>query len=144
VLCEGDSNSSSSDAPSVEVWDLPNAQLVDLWDSIIIDPTIKSRLLGYCDSSLRFAAANVDPSIISWNRITLLYGPPGTGKTSICRALAQKIFIRHAVKFKSGILLEVDAHSLFSKVRRRYFPMWYGSTAQEASVACSGFLRVAS
>jgi SpoVK/Ycf46/Vps4 family AAA+-type ATPase len=25
----------------------------------------------------------------------LLYGPPGTGKTSLCKALAQKIYIRH-------------------------------------------------
>lgn len=39
----------------------------------------------------------------------------GTGKTTICKGLAQKTFIRNSDRFSSGILLEVNSHSLFSK-----------------------------
>jgi SpoVK/Ycf46/Vps4 family AAA+-type ATPase len=39
----------------------------------------------------------------------------GTGKTTICKALAQKAFIRNSDKYSHGVLLEVNSHSLFSK-----------------------------
>jgi hypothetical protein len=60
-----------------------------------------------------------------------LYTPLGTGKTSLCRALAQKISIRMSKQFllllflyiilifsfpNGGCLVEINAHSLFSKV----------------------------
>jgi len=47
--------------------------------------------------------------------MALIYGPPGTGKTSICKALAQKVYIRNSDSYSSGVLLEINAHSLFSK-----------------------------
>jgi hypothetical protein len=39
----------------------------------------------------------------------------GTGKTSICRALAHKLAIRHADRFPAAQLIEINAHSLFSR-----------------------------
>jgi SpoVK/Ycf46/Vps4 family AAA+-type ATPase len=41
----------------------------------------------------------------------------GTGKTSLCKALAHKLYIRHALPHfpLGGLLFEINCHSLFSK-----------------------------
>ncbi len=155
---EADGGGQDQSLPVAEQWELPNTQLQGLWESIILDETIKSRLLSYCATSLQFSERRVNSNIISWNKMILLYGPPGTGKTSLCKALAQKIYIRHCnptatistaslhdmisigpdgnmsldfdmstapinhptkrkqmVRYRSGLMFEVNCHSLFSK-----------------------------
>jgi len=39
----------------------------------------------------------------------------GCGKTSLCKALAQKCAVRFAHRYEGVQLLEINAHSLFSK-----------------------------
>ena len=105
----------SGDLPAYREWELPNEAFAGMWESIIVDENIKKSLLNYCTTSTRFSLANVDDKIIQWQRMLLLNGPPGTGKTTMCKALAQKVFIRNYHNYDYGSLLDINAHSLFSK-----------------------------
>lgn len=113
----GGGGGESGSLPIAEQLELPNRLLSGLWESIIIDElSIKTHLLSFACTSLLFAEVDINPTLINWNKMLLLYGPPGTGKTSLCKALAQKVFIRNSHRYSSGgLLFEINCHSLFSK-----------------------------
>ena len=103
------------EAVAFQNWLLPAVEFDGLWETLVFEEEIKGRLLRYVSTAMRFAELGVDGNVIAWNRVVLLHGPPGTGKTSLCKALAQKLAIRLSGTYAQGQLVEVNAHSLFSK-----------------------------
>jgi len=106
------------DTVAFQMWALPSLELDGLWESLLYDEEeerLKPNLLRYVGTAMRFSDLGVDPRVIACNRIVLLHGPPGTGKTSICKGLAQKLAIRLSHRYATAHLVEVNAHSLFSK-----------------------------
>lgn len=101
--------------PSFARWTLPNRAFDGLWESLAFEDDLKEALLRYAETGLVFSDAGVDARVVACNRVVVLHGPPGSGKTSVCQALAQKLAIRLSDRFASGLLVEINAHSLFSK-----------------------------
>ncbi|KAG8699357.1 hypothetical protein FRC08_005362 [Ceratobasidium sp. 394] len=78
------------------VCELPSRVWEGLWDTLVYEDDIKSRLLSYIYATLLLSDANVDPNVVSWSRVVLLHGPPGTGKTSLAHEVESLTIARTA------------------------------------------------
>jgi len=90
---------------------LPDSDFDSLWESIVLEPRTKDRLLS--QAILNFTLrGKLERASIPLHGIILLVGPPGTGKTSLARGLASKT--AKSCGGKGFHFLEVEPHVLAS------------------------------
>ena len=81
-------NAKIAEAAHVRV--MPDPRYAGLWDAIVVDGSVKERLLRGAVLNLRLRE-NLAFETTALHGLVLLYGPPGTGKTTLARGLAHAL-----------------------------------------------------
>jgi SpoVK/Ycf46/Vps4 family AAA+-type ATPase len=90
---------------------MPDTRYAKLWDSIVVDRSIKDRLLRSAALSLRLRS-DLPFETTALHGLSLLYGPPGTGKTTLGRGLAYQL--APLTTQRSARFIEINPHGLMS------------------------------
>jgi len=70
--------------------DLPDPAYAGLWDTIVVDPLLKDRLMRGLLLELRYRPRMAFQQS-ALHGLILLWGPPGTGKTTLCHGAVQEL-----------------------------------------------------
>lgn len=90
---------------------MPDVAYAGLWDSIVVDASVKDRLLRAAALNLRLRE-KLPFETTALHGLVLLYGPPGTGKTTLARGLAHEL--AKITTNREARLIEVHPHGLMS------------------------------
>ena len=90
---------------------MPDPAYAGLWDSIVVDGSVKDRLLRAAALSLRLRE-KLPFQTTALHGLVLLYGPPGTGKTTLARGLAHEL--AKITTNRKARLIEIHPHGLMS------------------------------
>jgi len=91
--------------------EMPDSEFASLWDSIVVDQSVKDRLLRSAALTLRLRA-ELPFETTALHGLALLYGPPGTGKTTLGRGLAYHL--APLTKRRKARFIEINPHGLMS------------------------------
>ena len=90
---------------------MPDPAYAGLWDSIVVDGSVKDRLLRAAVLNLRLRE-KLPFETTALHGLVLLYGPPGTGKTTLARGLAHEL--AKITTNRKARLIEIHPHVLMS------------------------------
>ncbi len=90
---------------------MPDPAYAGLWDSIVVDGSVKDRLLRAAALNLRLRE-KLPFETTALHGLVLLYGPPGTGKTTLARGLAHEL--AKITTNRKARLIEIHPHGLMS------------------------------
>lgn len=112
------SHSKVADAMAVTAA-LDDPQLKDSWERIVVDPSVKDRLLNHALMSVGLRKAGIGGVGLPLHGLLLINGVPGVGKTTLARGLAYAVAAELDGRYGTVRLVDVNMHLLPSELLGR-------------------------